>query len=126
MANRLLTEEELGYIDSDASNFGSAITEYADNIQKVVNSFNNANIVQAFYSTGKFGQAQRERLANICNALRKYVEIVSDSDGSLVVQTKNYVARQRALNSAGQSAGAGVGGAVRSGMISGGISNRLG
>ena len=81
---------------------GTEMSKHADDIQIILNSFNNQSIVESFYSSGDFGQDQRERLSELEKALRDYMAVICEGEESLVSQTLSFFDRYEELLRSGK------------------------
>lgn len=101
MVKKILSTEELNRTNEMVKAFGDGINEYIESIKIVINALNDEYMAQAFYSSGKFGAAQKEKLEKIMNLLKKYESVVVTADDSLVVETQKYIAKLKELNNSG-------------------------
>lgn len=97
----MLNEEKLELIRLNVNNFKNGIDNYKNALTKVINSFNDIEIVDQFYSSGTFGQEQKAKLESLLAGITKYTDSIMGSDG-LADRTINFVNRQEDLINNGQ------------------------
>lgn len=95
---RILSNEELYEIETRVEKFGDSIIDYASSIEKVIELFNDNQVVQSFYAAGSFGDEKKQKLMEISRALRDYANDMAINERSLVAETKRYIAGARSLN----------------------------
>ena len=98
MMMRILSNEELYEIETRVDKFGDSIIDYATTIEKVIELFNDDQVVQSFYMAGSFGDEKKQKLMEISLALREYANDMARNERSLVAETKRYIAGARNLN----------------------------
>ena len=87
----LLNYNTLVEMEQTLNSFTKNFDEVVDAMTYVINSFNNQEIVEKFYSTGTFGENQKQRLLEVSKALQEYKEVISNGEESLVKKTQNYI-----------------------------------
>ncbi len=88
---RILSSSELEEMKRNLNILSNAVENYITKTQQVIKTFNDQNIVQSFYSSGKFGNKQRQKLEKISNALKKYWNVIENGEGSMIAQTRKYI-----------------------------------
>ena len=89
--DKLLGPQEIGKIRSCITNFDAeGIGLYVHSVEAIINAFEDQNVVQSLYATGKFGEDTKQKLED-------YVKIINNfrqsylGEGELVDQTKKYL-----------------------------------
>ncbi len=100
-SRKILSIEELEAIRNSLKVIRDSSDNYLLSIQTVINSFDNQDVVQSFYSSGKFGQAQKERLQEIYKAVQDYTDVITSAHG-LIYETTRYTWEQQELREQGK------------------------
>lgn len=102
---KILSTSELESMSKNLTTMSEGVNNYIKKTQQVINSFNDQSIVQSFYSSGKFGTKEKERLTKIANALQKYWEVVANGEDSMISQTQKYISRAMENNESTPTSG---------------------
>ena len=78
--------------------FKESVTNYSNNISKLLSLFENQEIVQSFFKSGQFGQEQMNRIQEIYENLKKYNEELFYKDNSIIVKTENYLSANTSID----------------------------
>ena len=89
---KMLGPEEIRIIRTCLANFDAeGIGLYVSSVNSIIRAFDNQDIVQSLYSTGKFGTDTKEKLQNYVKIINEFRATYLGTDG-LVEQTKVYLA----------------------------------
>ena len=88
---KILSTSELEEMKKNLSLLSDSVDNYIRKTQQVISTFNDQNIVQSFYSSGKFGTEQRQKLEKIGTALQKYWNVINGGEDSMIGQTNKYI-----------------------------------
>lgn len=73
---------------------------FKDSLKEIINSFENNEIVQSLYASGRFGEQEKEKIMAIQKGVEKYYAILNEADG-LFPRTSKFLEEQRYLNEKG-------------------------
>ena len=102
---RILSASELEEMKKNLNLLSDSVDNYIRKTQQVISTFNDQNIVQSFYSSGKFGTEQRQKLEKIGTALQKYWNVINGGEDSMIGQTNKYIEMSLENVSGGTSSG---------------------
>ena len=94
---KILSESELERISDYVNGVESVTNRTLSQIEVVLKSFNNEEIVNSFYASGKFGIKEKERLEQVSKAIKRYQDVINGGEDSLIPQTRSYIKRQQEL-----------------------------
>ena len=110
---KILSNNELAEISQQVNNYGNEVTQYIESIKTIIKNLNNEEIANVFYASGKFGDAQKEKLDKLRVALEKYQTRIVTDNNSLVNETQKYITKLTERNNslgATSTGGASTGG----------------
>ena len=94
---KILNISDYQSVEENIKQMNARLEEFKTDITEAINVFENNQIVQEFYASGKYGTGIKERLEQIKLSVSKYVDAISNGNDSLVMQTRKYIAEQMKL-----------------------------
>ena len=94
---KILSMLDYQFIEETMDQMKIYATDFDTSMNKMIDLFENNDIVQQFYASGKYGANIKERLAEIRLAVQEYMEIISVGQTALIPQTNQYVHKQAQL-----------------------------
>ena len=89
--DKLLGKDEITRIHYCLNNFDAeGIGLYVRSVNAMIKSFEDQNVVQSLYATGKFGEDTKQKLENYVSIINNFRDSYL-GEGGLVAQTKNYL-----------------------------------
>lgn len=96
--NHLLGEDDLNRLSVHLTNFDSeGVAFYVQSIEAMISAFDNQEIVQSLYASGKFGAGTKEKLESFLKILNDFRETYR-GEGGLIDLTRNYINQVREEN----------------------------
>ena len=87
---QFLSLEKIGILEL-LKEFKESVTNYSNNISKLLNLFENQEVVQSFFKSGQFGKEQMNKIQEIYENLKKYNEELFYKDNSIIDRTEKYL-----------------------------------
>lgn len=98
---KMLGPDEIRIIRTCLANFDAeGISLYVRSVNAIIRAFDDQDVVQSLYNTGKFGTDTKEKLQNFVKIINEFRATYLGTDG-LVEETKAYVAAVEEDNNKG-------------------------
>lgn len=95
----ILSNSDISYLRGEVTSFKSKICEYRDKLGTAISKFDDSNIAQSLYASGRFGSKEEAEIRKIKNALDKYCDVM---ENDLIVKTNDFLDNQERLNNEGR------------------------
>lgn len=96
--NKILSAAECDKVEDTLQEFKQHVTQYVDNINNSIRTFNSNEIVQSFYASGTFGKEMEEELIKIKTGVEKYYDSLVNSNGLIPVTSRTIQTQRDLLN----------------------------